>query len=185
MWPLHVCTWTRGSHLMSRGCPGVRRRQTWLVFLEQNEARLSRAVSDALSTHWKRGQGKARPALGIPGQWAHVTWPRTRGCTRDVSDGVMWTNSGVQGEIPGAEQSGGFASDQKGAVRADSHPDLIPDPGRSMPRPSPPRKGDPRQACTGCLALPHTLRKRQGTGPAFASPLCPPWTKSLTPTTAP
>lgn len=147
MWPLRVCTWTWGSHLTSRGCPGVRRRQTWLVFLEQNEARLSRAASDALSTHWKLGQGKARPALGIPSRWAHVTWPRMRGCTRGVPGGVMWTNSGVQGEIPRAEQSGGFASDQKGDVRADSHPDLTPDPGRSMPRPCPPTDGSASWCC--------------------------------------
>ena len=47
---------------------------------QQNEAGLSRAASDALSTHWKWGQGKARPALGIPRWWAHVmTWPQIEG----------------------------------------------------------------------------------------------------------
>lgn len=111
------------------------------VAQQQNEACLSRAASDALSTHWKEGQGKARPALGIPGHWAHVTWPRTRGCTRGIPSGVMWTNSGVQGESLGAEQRGGFASDQKGGVWADSQPDLTPDPGRSMPRPCAPTDG--------------------------------------------
>lgn len=76
---------------------------------QQNEARLSRAASDALSTHWKRGQGKARLALGIPGWWAHVmTWPWMSGCTRGIPGGVMWTNSGVQGETQGGRTEWGL-----------------------------------------------------------------------------
>ena len=107
MWPLRVCTWTGGSYLTSPRLPWSSQEAD--VAQQQNEARLSRAASDALSTHWKRGQGKARPALGIPGWWAHVmTWPRMRGCTRGVPGGVMWTNSGVQGETQGGRTEWGL-----------------------------------------------------------------------------
>lgn len=60
----------------------------------------SRAASDALSTHWKQGQGKARPALGMPGLGTCDVAP-DEGLHEASQGGVMWTNSGGQGRAWG------------------------------------------------------------------------------------